>query len=229
MSTTNAVGNSASSTATSAATAAAAGSSSGSSASSLGINDFLTLMSTQLQNQDPFKPLDGTQFVAQLAQFGTVSSLKSMQDSLSTLTDSLRSSQALSGASLVGHQVLTNADSSNYTAGSTLSGAVDVPAGAQNVKVTITDASGAVVREMSVSNTEGTQSFSWDGATTGGTAAPSGSYKVGVSATVGGQSQKLQPQLIGTVGSISIDSSGGVTVNTPELGSVALNDVQQIA
>ena len=73
------------------------------SATTLDINDFLTLMSTQLNNQDPLKPLDSTAFVAQLAQFGTVSGIQSMQASLATLSDSLRASQALSGATLVGH------------------------------------------------------------------------------------------------------------------------------
>lgn len=61
------------------------------SASNLGIDDFLTLMTTQLKNQDPMKPLEGTEFVAQLAQFGTVSGIQQMQGSVETLASSLRS------------------------------------------------------------------------------------------------------------------------------------------
>lgn len=53
------------------------------------------------------KPLDSTEFVAQLAQFGTVSGVQKMQTSLTNLTDSMRSAQALQGTSLVGHDVLT--------------------------------------------------------------------------------------------------------------------------
>ena len=84
-------------------------------ANTLDINDFLTLMTAQLNNQDPLKPLDSTAFVAQLAQFGTVSGIQSMQNSLATLSDSLRSSQALSGATLVGHHILAPASTATYS------------------------------------------------------------------------------------------------------------------
>ena len=58
---------------------------------------FLTLMTAQLKNQDPMKPLDSTEFVAQLAQFGTVSGVQNMQTSLTNLAESMRSAQALQG------------------------------------------------------------------------------------------------------------------------------------
>src|SRR6188768_3696602 len=75
----------------------------------LGQNEFLQLMLAQLKNQDPFKAMDPSQFLGQLAQFGTVSGIQEMQGSLSTLSDSLRSSQVLGGTSLVGHYVLADA------------------------------------------------------------------------------------------------------------------------
>ena len=83
-------------------------------ANTLDITDFLRLMTTQLKNQDPLKPLDSTEFVAQLAQFGTVSGIQGMADTLGTLSTALRSSQALSGASLVGHQVLAQGTSATF-------------------------------------------------------------------------------------------------------------------
>ena len=113
-------------------------------ASSLGVNDFLLLMSSQLKNQDPLKPLDSTEFVAQLAQFGTVSGVQGMQQSLGSLATALRSSQVLSGATLVGHQVLTAADTANYTGSGTVAGSVDVPEGATQVQLQVSDATGQV-------------------------------------------------------------------------------------
>lgn len=222
MSTTSAIGNTTSST-------SSTSKSSTSSSSELGMNDFLTLLSAQLQNQDPNNPLDANAFVSELAQLTSVSSLQSMQTSLTSLSDTMRSSQAMSGASLVGHQILTNADSSYYTAGGTLSGAVTVPEGARSVTVSISDSSGQVVRQMSLDTTAGSQTFSWDGVTSSGTSAPSGTYKISITANVAGTTESLQPMLIGTVGSVSIDSNGGVSLNTSELGTVALSDVQQIA
>src|SRR5262245_2813270 len=76
------------------------------SANNLGIDDFLTLMTAQLKNQDPMKPLEGTEFVSQLAQFGSVSGIQSMQKSIESLASSLRSQQVMNGTTLVGHDVL---------------------------------------------------------------------------------------------------------------------------
>lgn len=199
-------------------------------ASTLGVEDFLRLMTTQLQNQDPLKPLDSTEFVAQLAQFGTVSGIQGMQTSLNTLSESLRASQALSGASLVGHWVLAPGDTATLaTEGGALGGGVDVAAGTSSVTVNITDASGQVVRHMSVPANAGLQEFYWDGKTDTGEKAAAGKYKFEAIANVGGKNESLQMQLYGQVGSVSLNASGtGLTVNTPELGAIALGNVRQI-
>src|SRR4029079_3876806 len=68
--------------------------------------DFLTLMITQLKNQDPFKPLEPAQYVGQLAQFSQVSGLSDMNKQISSLTDSLRGNQVLDGAGLIGRTVI---------------------------------------------------------------------------------------------------------------------------
>lgn len=210
---------------TAAASAAAAAS-----ISALSVNDFLTLMTAQLQNQDPTQPLDPSTFVTQLAQFGTVSGIDAMQNSLSSLSSTLLANQAVSSVGLVGQTVLTQASSAQYTAGQSLAGAVQVPTGASAVAVTVTNSSGTVVQQISVSPTAGLNSFSWDGSTAGGAQAPSGSYSFQAIADVGGSSQAAQMYLGGTVSSISLNSASGsgATVNTPQLGSIALSNIQQI-
>src|ERR1700689_1655334 len=162
--------NSAASSNSTAAAAAAA------SVSALSVNDFLTLMTAQLQNQDPTQPLDPSTFVTQLAQFGTVSGIDAMQTSLSSLSSTLLANQALSSASLVGQTVLTQASSAQYSSGQSMSGAVQVPTGASAVAVNVTNSNGTVVQQISVSPTAGLNSFTWDGSTQSGAAAPSGSY-----------------------------------------------------
>src|ERR1044071_4444180 len=72
----------------------------------LGQEDFLALMVAQLKNQDPFKPLDPSQYVGQLAQFSSVSGLSSMNQQLTNLTSSLRGNQVLDGAGLIGRTVI---------------------------------------------------------------------------------------------------------------------------
>src|ERR1044072_5724307 len=72
----------------------------------LGQQDFLTLMITQLKNQDPMKPLDPSQYVGQLAQFSQVSGLAEMNKQITALSDSLRGNQVLGGANLIGRTVI---------------------------------------------------------------------------------------------------------------------------
>jgi flagellar basal-body rod modification protein FlgD len=196
--------------------------------SNLNVDDFLRLMTSQLQNQDPLKPLDSTEFVAQLAQFGTVSGVQGMQNSLNTLSASLRSSQLLNGASLVGHHVLTAATEASFD-GSALTGQVDIPEGSSNVQLNISDASGQVVRHMSLPANAGKQTFQWDGTRDDGVAAVPGSYHVQVVAGSGNANQSLATYLYGSVGSVTMSADGtGLSVNTPELGAVALGAVREI-
>ncbi len=199
-------------------------------ASTLNVDDFLELMIAQLQNQDPTDPMDSTEYVAQLAQFSTVSGIEGMQESLNTLSESLRSSQALSGASLVGHWVLAPGDTATLASeGGALGGGVEVPAGASSVTLNIKDASGQVVRHMTVSATEGLQEFYWDGKDDAGVNVATGKYTFEAIANVGGENESLEMQLYGQVGSVSLTASGtGLTVNTPELGAIALGNVRQI-
>jgi flagellar basal-body rod modification protein FlgD len=198
--------------------------------SALSVNDFLTLMTAQLQNQDPTQPLDPSTFVTQLAQFGTVSGIDAMQTSLSSLSSTLLANQALSSATLVGQTVLTQASSAQYTAGQSLTGAVQVPAGSSSVVVNVTNGSGTVVQQINVSPTSGLNTFTWNGSTESGAQAPSGTYSFQAIADVSGVSTGAQMYLGGTVQSVSLNTSSGngVSVNTPQLGSIALANIQQI-
>jgi flagellar basal-body rod modification protein FlgD len=197
-------------------------------ANDLNVSDFLKLMTTQLQNQDPLKPLDSTDFVAQLAQFGTVSGVQGMQTSLSSLATALQSSQMLTGASLVGHSILASASSAQYSGGS-INGQLTVPEGTSKVMLTINDASGQAVRHLQLDPAAGTQGFTWDGKSDSGAQLPAGQYSLQAVSTTGQTNQSLETFLDGTVRSVSLDASGaGLTVNTAELGAIGLDTVREI-
>lgn len=199
------------------------------SASNLGIDDFLTLMTTQLKNQDPMKPLEGTEFVAQLAQFGAVSGIQNMQSSIESLANSLRSTQVLNGTTLVGHDVLAAADGFTYTQGVGVSGEIDVPNGASSLQIRITDSTGALVREINVVPKDGVNAFTWDGAYATGAEALSGDYDIEAIATVGGERGSLEVLMSGRVSSVTIDSTGaGLTLNTGALGPLSMNNVRRV-
>ncbi|HEY0942759.1 MAG TPA: flagellar hook capping FlgD N-terminal domain-containing protein [Steroidobacter sp.] len=195
----------------------------------LGIDSFLTLMTAQLRNQDPLKPLEGTEFISQLATFGTVSGVQGMQTSLETLAASLRSTQTLNGATMVGRDILAAAYYFEHTQGGTVSGQIDVPAGTTALQLRITDSTGAVVREIQLDTTAGTQNFTWDGLRSDGTQAETDDYDIEAIATVRGQTGSLEVLMSGRVSSVSIDPTGtNLTLNTAALGSVAMADVRRV-
>lgn len=212
-----------------AAQAAAADQAKQKSSQTLGIDSFLTLMTAQLKNQDPLKPLEGTEFISQLAQFGTVSGVQDMQTSLETLASSLRSTQTLNGATMVGRDVLVSAYSFDHTQGGTVSGQVDVPSNTTSLQLRITDSTGAVVREIQMDTAAGTQQFSWDGLTNNGSVADSDTYDIEAVATVGGETGSLEVLLAGRVSSVSIDATGtNLTLNTASLGAVPMSEVRRL-
>lgn len=213
-------------------TAGSSNSSSSSSAASIGgltMNDFLTLMTAQLQNQDPLNPTDSNQFLSQLSELSTVEGISQLNTSVGTLSNSMLSSQALSAASLVGQGVLAPADGAFYTSGTALTGAVQVPAGATNVVVSITNSGGALVDQLNVPASAGAQTFSWNGVGTDGRALPSGAYGISAVAEVGGANQAATTFINGTVTSVTLGATGtSPTLNTTQLGPVPLSSVQQI-
>jgi flagellar basal-body rod modification protein FlgD len=216
-------------TGSSSGSAASGSSSAASGVGGLTMNDFLTLMTAQLQNQDPLNPTDSNEFLSQLSELSTVEGISQLNTSMTTLSNSMLSSQALTSAALVGQGILAPASSATYTGGQTLSGAVQVPTGATSVALTITNAAGAVVDQQTVSATAGLQNFSWSGNTSDGQPAPSGTYGVTANAIVGGASQTAATYINGTVSSVTLGTAGASpTLNTPQLGPVALSAVQQI-
>jgi len=193
----------------------------------LGIEQFLTLMTAQMKNQDPMKPLEGTEFISQLATFGTVSGVQEMKESMELLASSLRSTQTLNGSTMLGRDILVEADSLTHTQGGTVSGELEVPAGTTQLQVRITDSTGAVVREVTLDTAEGTRSFTWDGLKTNGQPAESDTYDIEAVATVAGQASSLPVMLAGRVSSVSIVGTN-LMLNTPALGAVDISDVRRV-
>ena len=194
----------------------------------LGQKEFLELMIAQLKNQDPFKAMDPSQFLGQLAQFGTVSGIQDMQTAFGTLSDAMRSSQVLDGATMVGREVLVPSDAVALGAEGSVHGALDVPTGTTALQINIRNASGTLVRSMPLSTATGMNDFSWDGVADNGTRAPAGEYSIEAVANVAGKSTSLEMLLASRVNSVTIDSASGLTLNTNNLGSRALSDVRRV-
>jgi flagellar basal-body rod modification protein FlgD len=216
---------------TSSSSSSSTGASTANSNTQISTLDYLNLMMTQLQNQDPTQPMDASAIMGQLAQFGTVEGINNLNTSFSTLSSQLVSNQALQASSLLGQNVLVPGTSAALAAGSGLSGAVTVQASATGVNVQIVNSAGATVQTLSLGNqAAGTVPFSWDGTVAGGGTAPAGTYSIVASGSVNGSGQQLTTLLQGQVGSITLNSSGssGLVLQVNGIGSVPFSSVQQI-
>lgn len=102
----------------------------------MGQSDFLTLMLAQLQAQDPLNPMDNADFVAQLAQFSTVSGLEKINSSVEALGSGMGDFRVASAANMLGRQVLVPGSVARAGADGTVHGVVKLPEDAASVVVT---------------------------------------------------------------------------------------------
>lgn len=194
----------------------------------LGQAEFLKLMIAQLKNQDPFKAMDPSQFLGQLAQFGTVSGIQEMQSAFASLSQSMRASQVLDGATMVGREILVASDEASLGAEGVVNGAIDIPSEATSVQLKITDASGQLVRTITMPSSAGLAEFEWDGTTDSGVRAAAGEYSFEAVANIGGANYSLETLMSSRVSSVTIDSGRGLTLNTNTLGARLLSDVRRV-
>ena len=106
----------------------------------LGQEDFLKLMTTQLQNQDPFAPMDNGDFIAQMAQFSTVTGISEVNASLGKLVEKFDQGRIATAANLLGHSVLVPGNVSRPDDNGELHGVLDLPQATSMAKVVISDA-----------------------------------------------------------------------------------------
>jgi flagellar basal-body rod modification protein FlgD len=199
----------------------------------LGQDDFLQLMITQLKNQDPFKPLDPSQYVGQLAQFSSVSGLKEMNTALASLTSSLRGNQVLDGASMIGRTVVAQGNQVYLGAPSAervgVAGAVDVPKGTTALQMIVKDSSGATIRTQALDAKAGLRGIAWDGKNDAGMAAPAGAYRVEIVANVAGKNESLATSFAAGVSSVALDpATGALLLDTDVLGEISMSDVERV-
>ena len=201
-----------------------------SSGDDLGINEFLELMLAQIENQDPFEPQTSGEFISQLAEFGTVSGIESLDQSFSELSNSMLSSQALYATELIGHTVQIATNVTVAQAGQGISGVVELPQSGTAVQLSIVDQQGSVVQQLSLGDQQaGPVSFSWDGITATGELAPAGQYQVIAEALIDGQAVGLTTMLDVQVESVVLGGAGQpISINLNNGQTVGLDDIQNI-
>ncbi len=190
-------------------------------------NRFLTLLTTQLKNQDPLNPMDNAQMTSQLAQISTVDGIERLNSTLSKLIDGQGENQTLQAAALVGHGVLIAGNDLKLSNGYSLGG-YELAESADRVAVEVKDANGIVVRTMRYeAQPAGVQMFTWDGKTDGGAQAADGDYTISVSATRGSEKVTADRLTLGFVDSVA-RTSKGLDISVGKFGKFGMNDIKQI-
>ena len=128
----------------------------------LGQEDFLKLMTAQLQNQDPFAPMDNGDFIAQMAQFSTVTGITEINNNLTNLGSKLEPNRVATAAQFLGHSVLVPGQVVSPDDKGEIHGVVDLPAYSNDVGLTFTNPSGEIVHSLTLGSQEkGLVGFSW--------------------------------------------------------------------
>lgn len=192
--------------------------------------DFLTLMTAQLKNQDPFDPVDNTQMVAQMAQFSSLAGISEMNSTLKSIAERLGGTSTSDMMSWVGRTVLTPGDTAYPRTDGSLGGTIELGADATQVNVTIENANGQVLKTLPLGpQTAGSIDFEWDGTTDSGEEAGAGPFKIRVAAEgADGKSVAAQPLVWAPVTSVSRSSSGDPVLTVPGLGQVAISAVRKV-
>jgi len=188
---------------------------------------FMTLLVTQMKNQDPLNPLDNAQVTSQLAQLSTVTGIDKLNETMIAMSGNFKSSQNLQAASMIGHGVVVPGSNVELKDGKSVLG-FDLPQNADKIRVLIKNQSGAVVKTIdSNSMTSGFNSVVWDGKTDAGGNAANGNYKFEVTASAGESKLTVSPLSFGLVSSVSFGGQGTM-LSVLNTGEVAMSDVRQI-
>jgi flagellar basal-body rod modification protein FlgD len=195
---------------TNAATATSSATSTGNNAlNSLSANfgDFLKLLMTQLQNQDPSSPLDTNQFTSELVQFSSVEQQINTNTSLTQLIQLTQAGEVMQGSSMTGKRVTVSSDHVPLQNGQ---GTIQFNApAAEPVDIAIYSDSGAKLSDQMLMATKGSNTWTWNGTTSSGSTLPDGSYKVAVTgANADGTTSALTFSVIGTATGVQNQSNG---------------------
>ncbi|HEX7387883.1 MAG TPA: flagellar hook capping FlgD N-terminal domain-containing protein [Castellaniella sp.] len=199
-------------------------------------DQFLTLLVTQLQNQDPLNPMDNAQVTSQIAQLSTVNGIQQLNNTLLALSGQMDMSQSLQAASLIGKDILypgakvsLGSDPNDPTVKVATPFGVDLMSGTTGTTVSILDNSGKVVRKMDLgAQPAGIYPITWDGLDDMGVAVPDGAYTAQVAGTdAKGQPVSTQVLTSGHISSVAY-TTDGLKLNLAAGDKISLLDVRQV-
>jgi flagellar basal-body rod modification protein FlgD len=198
-------------------------------------NEFLGLLTTQLQNQDPLSPMDTNQFTQQLVEFASVEQQINMNTNLQTLVTLQQTAQDTQALAFVGQTVTVNGSTAALANGQA-QWTFNPPSPA-TATFTVTNSTGQTVFSQTGTVQPGSQPFTWNGTGSNGQQNPAGNYTLTITATgASGQSVAVPTTVTGVVSSVDVSqnppllSIGGQNYNVNQIinvtqGSSSLSSV----
>jgi len=185
---------------------------------------FLTLLTTQLQHQNPLDPLDTNQFTAQLVQFASVEQQWKQNEQLTSLINLQKSAQATQALAFVGNTVAVDGSKTELDGSATWN--VKAPKDT-NASIVITNSAGQTVFSGNSALSAGNASFLWDGKGNDGVQYPKGTYTLTATGKdSSGTSVAISTEVQGVVDSVDLTASpplltvGGQTYTTDQIRRV---------
>jgi flagellar basal-body rod modification protein FlgD len=187
---------------------------------------FLTLLTSQLKNQDPLSPMDSTQFTQQLVAFSQVEQQIKTNQNLEGLSSQFQAASASAALSYLGKSAVIKSDTTYLTNGQANWG-YQLPSTADTVKIEVRDASNRTVATFDGETAAGSHVFNWDGKDANGNAMPDGDYHIAVTAK-DANGNDITPDL--TVSAIirGVDFSGSSPKVITDAGSIDFSNVSAV-
>jgi len=196
----------------------------------MGQQAFLTLFTTQLQNQDPLDPVKNEAFVAQLAQFSQLEATTKMSDSLQSMASSMQADRLLTGTSLIGKKVATPNGTAQLVNGANIGGLISVPNGADKIQLDVYNEAGQKVFMQTLGRQPpGEVNVKWEGYDMKGNRMPEGRYKVMATIDSFGKVSQVPISTPASVKSVTFSgTTNEVMLEVEGGGTVPLSQVQRI-
>lgn len=195
----------------------------------LGQDEFMTLMLAQMKTQDPLNPMENGEFIAQLAQFRTVTGVEQLNNSFDKFSLSMQSSQALQASTLVGREVLISGNQGSLPANGNLNGSIGLPSSSNSVTLEIHNPAGDLLGEVALgAHPAGQVAFSWDGKLSDGKTVPPGAYQLRAKAVIDGKTEAMDTFVAAKVESVSLKSGREPVLNLANVGPMDFSQVSEI-
>jgi len=188
---------------------------------SLGKQDFLKLLVTQLSNQNPLNVQQNGEFVAQLAQFANLEGMDNLNQKIGYLIINKQTENQLAASNLIGKNIKVATNNANLNTDEQISGVVKSTS--NTLKLDIYNEQGEKVRELTLTNpTNGEFTFNWDGLDDNGKKMPNGKY------TFINNEAPNNVYLNSKVTNVELNPQGAIYLNTTNLNKISFNQIINI-